>query len=107
MLESVLYFSGFRVQKEKSDAFQTRIRIPSRQARRVRGARQAVVYADDRALSSRTVEQNLKGESQHVVHSTACCARATLLGKPSRYCFGELRWPVAYASGKFDYYFEE
>ena len=64
-------------------------------------------YADDRALSSRTVEQNLKGEPQHVVHSTACCARATFLGKPSRYCFGELRWPVAYASGKFEYYLEK
>ena len=52
-------------------------------------------YVDHGAVSSRTVEQNMKGVEQHVVHSMACCGRVG-----PGLCHGVMRWPVAYASGK-------
>ena len=53
-------------------------------------------YVDHEDVRCRTVEVNLKGIEQHVVHSMACCGR--VLGPDS--CHGVLRWPVAYASGE-------
>ena len=51
-------------------------------------------YVDHGGGGSRTIEDNLKGIDQHVVHSMACCDRV------DGFCFGVMRWPVAYAHGK-------
>ena len=51
-------------------------------------------YVDHGAARSRTIEENLKGTDQHVVHSMVCCDHVDGV------CFGVMRWPVAYAHGK-------